>query len=69
MHYYVDIEYYFSCRYMYVHVVHKSNIDRYIGLLQRSQFDVLIFLTFHILRCTGHSRPHNIQLKKHEPDK
>lgn len=56
---------------MYVHVVHKSNIDRYIGLLRRSRFDVLIFLKFiaHILRCTGHSRPHSIQLRKHEPDK
>ena len=26
-------------------------------------------LIFHILRCTDHSRPHNIQLRKYEPDK
>lgn len=56
---------------MYVHDVHKSGMDRYNVSVRRSRFDVLMFLKFiaHILRCTGHSRPHNIQLRKHEPDK
>lgn len=41
------------------HVVHKSNIDRYIGLLQRSRFDVLIFLTF--IAYFSHSSLHRPQ--------